>query len=312
MFTRRQFIVGAATALAAAAGSRLLLPGQGEASTQTGQPLRVALLSDTHVQSLTSPLAIPVNGKLMRAVADLRQFRPDLWLCNGDVTDHGYVGEYEAFRAIMGKAAGPGQLLVTTGNHEFYDRKATDQESLQRFRDAVPGAAPYRSRLAGPVHLVLLATERWKTAPYCPDWAWLSDEQLAWFDRVLTAHREKPTLVFLHQPLAGTVLGTEEEGNVAQEQQLRSILHRHPQVRLWFSGHTHFPLDQPGQIVTQDRCTFVALGSTFYLIKPSGKDAGASQSRLLEVFPDRVSIRVRDHARRSWFDRCEFSVALNA
>ncbi len=263
------------------------------------------------MRSASSPLALTVNSKLSQAVADLRRFQPHLWVCNGDLSDHGYAEEHAAFKEIMATAAQRDRILVNTGNHEFYDREASDAEALARFRRAYGQTQVYSSHIFGGAHIVMLGDEQWKGAPHDPDWAWLSSAQLRWFDQVLARHREKPTAVFLHQPMPNTVRGSTGEGAiVAQAKELRGILEANPQVRLWFSGHTHYPLDLKGQIVTRGRVTYIALGSTFYLIRPAGNDTEASQSRLMEIYPDKVVVKARDHARRAWLTPVEATIDL--
>jgi Icc protein len=326
MLTRRQFLVGAITALAATAGCRanLPLPRLEDEQEQGRLPVRVALLSDTHIQDPSQLSASAVNGKLARAIEDFRPLRPALWICNGDVTDHGLPGEYEAFRKIMGKYTREGDWLVTTGNHEFYDKSASDEVALTRFREAFGLDRPYNSRVVGGIHFVMLADEQWKGAPRNPDWAWLTAEQLRWFEGVLREHREKFTVVCLHQPLQDTVLGTSGGNGFAgcgQVKELKAILQQNPQVKLWLSGHTHRRLEAPGQVVRQGGVVFAALGSTFYQVMPSEaaqggrpgrsgsrRDLGASQSRLLEIWEDRVVLKARDHVRQVWLDELEVTI----
>jgi hypothetical protein len=335
MFTRRQFLIGAGAVLATVTGcSRLKMPspvGPSPADPPPAaggpRPFRIALLSDTHAQDAGAIAAVPVNGKISRAVADLTAFSPDLWLCNGDVSDHGLPGEYAAFRKILLGAAQPDQLLVTTGNHEFYDKDATDDVALRRFREMFGLPAAYTSHVAGGVHLVLLADEQWKTAPRNRDWAWITPEQLRWFEQVLAEHRTKPTAVFLHQPLQETVAWSFDGNDFAgcgQAEELRAILRQNAQVKLWFSGHTHLRIEADGQTVLKEGVTYACLGSTFYQFRPSPdvddeggwpgpggykRDLSASQSRVMEVWPDRLLVRTRDHAHQTWMDDQEIVVA---
>jgi 3',5'-cyclic AMP phosphodiesterase CpdA len=316
MLSRRHFLIGAATVLAASAtGCRLrvptpaLEPAKSPQAAEPGgeRPFRIALLSDTHCQELSPLVSAPGNAKLMRAVADFKSFKPDLWLCNGDVSDDGLPGQHEAFKRILSAVAKPDQIMVTTGNHEFYDKGTPDDVALTRFREAFGLKRAYNNRVVSGIHMVMLADEQWKTAPKNPDWAWLTPEQLNWFEQVLQEQRDKFTVVCLHQPLQETVLGSQGNNNFGgcgQVAELRAILKKNPQVKLWFSGHTHQLIELQGQSLKQGEVTFAALGSTFYLFDSSGstKNFDASESRMLEVWPDRVVLRSRNHANQAWFD----------
>ncbi|MGE5674661.1 MAG: metallophosphoesterase family protein, partial [Mycobacterium leprae] len=276
---RRRFLQVAGTVLATAAagcahislnpkgknGSSAALPGGGGAPPTTpeaGQPYRVALLSDVHLQPANSSEAGTINGKLRSAMADLDAVKPDLWLVTGDISDHGQSVELEAFRDIAAKHARPGQLLVTTGNHEFYDMKTTDDISLARFKEAFGLTQPYNSAVFGGIHYVMLADEQWKTAPTNKDWCWITDTQLQWFERVLSENRDKFTVVCSHQPLNETVSGSQGEkafGGINKAKELYALLEKNPQVKLWFSGHTHRRLEAADQTVKKGQTTFMGL-----------------------------------------------------
>lgn len=330
MFNRRQFLITAATVLATVTGCARALrrstpapnhPDQ-EAHAEGPRPLlKVALLSDPHTVASDAPTARGINGKLAEAVADYRTMKPDLWLVNGDITDRGKAAEYDAFKQIMAKVAKPEQWLVNTGNHDFYDPDASDEEELRRFKEAFGLSTPYSNRVVGDLHIVMLADERWKTAPGHREWAWLNPEQLQWFEKVLQEHKDKWTVVCLHQPLQETVFWSHGRSNTfagcGQAAELRAILKQNPQVKLWLSGHTHMGAEVPGNVVQQQGVTFVGLGSTFYQFVKSEspedqggwpsvggfkKDFGANQSRWLEVWPDKVVIRARDHVKKVWMD----------
>jgi 3',5'-cyclic AMP phosphodiesterase CpdA len=326
MFTRRNFIALGGIVLASATGAPRTAAACEAASdpdpAPPPRPVRVALLSDSHLVPAGSYFAPSINRQFAEALTDLQQIEPDLWLFNGDLTEHGYPEELAAFRALVGDR-GLQRALVTTGNHEFFDADATDQVALERFQHAFGLDRPYSSRLAAGVHFVMLADEQYKTAPRNGDWAWLTPEQLAWFEQVLAVNRGCFTVVCLHQPLQETVSGS-RGGNAfagsGQAGALRQILKRNPQVRLWFSGHTHMELDAENQLVQQGRTLFLGLGSTCYLYTPASgsaepdspagyrKNREASQSRVLEIWPDRVAIRTRDHAAGAWLDHLEISI----
>jgi 3',5'-cyclic AMP phosphodiesterase CpdA len=323
--SRRQFLITAGTVLLAATGcARLKLPVGASpvvpAPDAGDRPFRVALLSDPHTQEAGSLSAVAVNGKLARAVADYKALKPDIWLCNGDIADTGTAAQHDAFKKVLSTVTRPEQMLVTTGNHEFYDKEASDGEELRRFTDAFGLQKPYSHRVAGGIHFVMLADEMYKQAPKNGDWAWLTPEQLRWFEQVLAENRDKFTVVCLHQPLQDTIVWSFGNNNFAgcgQISEIRAIVKKNPQVKLWLSGHTHMGAEIPGNIATKDGVAYVGLGSTFYQFTPSEapedqggwpggsgfrKDLSASESRFLEVWPDRVVVKARDHARQAWID----------
>jgi hypothetical protein len=206
-------------------------------------------------------------------------------------------------------------MLVTTGNHEFYDMQTTDDVSVKRFTDAFGQPHPYSSAVLGGIHFVMIADEQWKTATYQKDWCWITPEQLKWLDQVLEQHKALFTVLFMHQPLNETVSGSQGAnafGGTNAKQELRDLLAKHPQIKLWFSGHTHRRCEATGQVVQQGQTTFVGLGSTAYQLGTGagrGRDVNACQSRLLEIYPDKVRVRTRDHAAAAWQDDLELNIA---
>ncbi|HWI51164.1 MAG TPA: metallophosphoesterase [Symbiobacteriaceae bacterium] len=326
MIDRRRFLTASASVLAAlVAGCARTTPRKAiaippapaphpDAGVPVAErPIRVALMSDIHLQPEESGLAKTINVKFARAVEDLKGMEPDLWVTNGDIADHGVSEELEAYKRIMSKVAPPDRMLMTTGNHEFYDMETTDDVSIGRWKQAFGVERPYTSRVFAGVHFVLLADEQWKTAPFNQDWCWITSEQLVWFEQVLAEHRDKTTIVFMHQPLNETVTGSQGArafGGTNMADPLYEILARNPQVKIWFSGHTHRRLDVAGQVVEKNGITFMGLGSTIYLLGPkpgggTGRDTEASQSRLLEIYPDKLRVLARDHTGSRWMEELE-------
>jgi len=328
MLTRRKLLHALATATAGLlAGSRPLRAlAQGSpdptslAEAGQGCRQRIALLSDPHIMAPGAPLAGLVQRKLGLALDDFARFAPDLYVINGDATDLGLPAEYAALGALLAQHAHGRPVLLNTGNHSFYDPAADDAAALARFCRFTGQLRPYRNLVRPGLHLILLSGERYKSAPQRTEWAWLSREQMDWLAGVLAEHPALPTLVCLHQPLHDSVLQSEQPNafaGVGESDALRRLLAQHPQVCLWCSGHTHITAAAPRQVVRQDGVTFAALGSTFYLGRtpaeaegPATGDHSASESRWLEVYPDRLRLRVRDHRAQAWLTELDLDLPL--
>ncbi|HLO02820.1 MAG TPA: metallophosphoesterase [Symbiobacteriaceae bacterium] len=319
---RRDFLTAtavAATAILTGCTKGLPTPPPPPEEESGERPVRVLLLSDPHTQDGRYSLTA---GKLRDALNDYKALKPDLLVVNGDVTDRGLVGEYETFfdcvKSVLGAKL---PVTITTGNHEFYDKDATDETEIARFLKASGRQTPYSALKVAGVHFVLLATEMWKTAPKNPDWAWLSQAQLEWFAQTLAANKDLFTIVLLHQPLQETLLWSHGGNNFAgsgQVAELKAILAKHPQVKLWLSGHTHQRIEAEAAKVQIGQTRFLGLGSTAYQIYLSEggqareRDWEASQSRLLEIWPDRVEIKSRDHQAKRWLDQVALTLPKKA
>ncbi len=328
MIDRRAFLIGAATVLASATGCSKVLPKPPDVvepappQEEGPRPLRVALLSDPHAEAEDSAMYGAITGKFADAVQDYKSLKPDLWLVNGDIANNGLQSEMAAVKKIIAKVAKPEQLMVNTGNHDFYDKDATDEEELKRFRTTFGLEQAYSNRVAGGLHFVMLADEQYKSAKGPRDWAWITPAQLRWFEQVLAEHRDKLTVVCLHQPLQDTVIwshGGNDFAGCGQAKELRAILQKHPQVKLWFSGHTHMGAEIPGNVSRQGNVTFAGVGSTYYQFVPSSapeaaeyggfvKSVKVNQSRMLEVWPEKVVVRTRDHIAKAWMTDLDFEV----
>jgi hypothetical protein len=270
----------------------------------------VALLSDLHLHEKKSILSRVFNYKFERVIEDLRmpEFpnnRPDYWVINGDICDYGLEGELQAFLDIIGQKdtkIDRERLLVTTGNHEFLkEGTPAGKALLEKWQQTFGSQQLYSSRDIGgkhhPVHFVLLANEHRSDgkAPLC----WITYEQIEWLRRDLEENKHKDTVVFMHQPLTNTVYPAKSGSGlcVAQEQELRTILRQHPQVMLWFSGHTHCLLG-PWEEWKEHGVTYVGLAATSYVPNPehglSEDDVNRCQYRVLEIYDHELVVRTRN------------------
>lgn len=320
---RREFLAAAAATATAVLTGCTAAPTTPAPTPEAGEsgprPVRVLLLSDPHTQEGRHSLTA---AKLRDALDEYKALKPDLLIVNGDVTDRGYVAEYETFfESVRSSLGAKLPIAITTGNHEFYDKEASDETELARFLAASGQKTPYSALKVAGVHFVLLATEMWKTAPKNPEWSWLTPAQLEWFEQTLAANRDIFTIVLLHQPLQDTVIwshGGNDFGGSGQVKELKAILAKNPQVKLWLSGHTHQRIEAESNTAQIGETRFLSLGSTAYQIyldangQAKDRDWEASQSRLLEIWPDRIELKSRDHQAKQWLDQVALTLPKQA
>jgi 3',5'-cyclic-AMP phosphodiesterase len=293
--------------------------------------LQIAVLTDLHIQDPKhSRYANYFNEKTKLAIQDVISLDPDIVLIVGDVTNHGYKEEYEIAKSLLRPFYNKQiPVYVTMGNHEFYNPKLTNEQARSLFLSEFQLRTPYQNIVKDNIHLVVLSPEYLAGRGASRDWARISATQLTWFENVLRQHQDKTTLVFLHQPLNNTVEQSQYEDWIARTVQtdaLLEIVRENPQVKCWFSGHTHAPLTERNQIVFRHGIWFFGGASTYYTndIEPingnrsgpylgKGKkkyDFHASQSRFIRVDKDKIIVQARDHQRRNWIKGLEHTVPI--
>jgi 3',5'-cyclic AMP phosphodiesterase CpdA len=235
---------------------------------------------------------------------------------NGDLTE-GRPQDYQLLRSIyLRNAFVP--LYPTMGNHDYYyqwfNKEWDDKRAQETFRNAFQLERVYYDRFENGVHLIFLAPEEYmKNREAMGEGAWLSDEQIKWFEKTLLSSKA-PTFVFLHQHLDDTVFKEDLRPGVAQSKQLKKIARKHPQV-IWFSGHSHINAESPTELVKKDGVLYVGTSTVYKPIDVSDKplpgyepranlflkDAPEkSQSRFVDVYKDRIVIRTRNHHLGAW------------
>lgn len=297
----------------------LVAPFQSSVTTVNAERprLSIAVFSDLHITASEIIGADIPTYKFKNALVDLRRLRPDLLVINGDLSMNGRPKDYDLIKELLAKEVPALPMYPTMGNHDYYhaweNPEWNDDRSKETFQSKFALDKLYYDRYVRGVHLIFLSPEQ-----YMPrqkeigEAAWLSPEQVAWFEKTLLAST-MPTVVFLHQPLDGTVYQGFPIGTV-QAKELLAIAQKHPQV-FWLSSHTHISPESPTEMVERDNMIFASTGSvwrpwdrlTSYFPgarKRNGiyyhTDPLKSQSRYLNVYDDRVEILVRNHHTHSW------------
>ncbi|MHA6534012.1 metallophosphoesterase family protein [Paenibacillus sp. BAC0078] len=283
------------------------------------QPLLTfQIITDTHI---TADPTHEYNLNFERALHDLAVHAQGSSgiMHIGDITDHGFMEEYEEVHRILQlyQTELP-EIRYTLGNHDVGLGHWESRLAMYTSCMGMPG--PYHDHWIGGYHFIFLGTEEG-----LPTFCHLSDEQLRWLDLKLGERQEsgqsmeelsmseRPVFLFLHQPLKDTVAGSlesQEWYGVTQDQDLRSILSKHPQTLL-FTGHTHWELEVDNTMYpgNGETATMFNAASVAYLWTNADEHKTGSQGFYVEVYRDRVLVKGRDFTSGSWIESAQYEVA---
>jgi 3',5'-cyclic AMP phosphodiesterase CpdA len=192
--------------------------------------------------------------------------------------------------------------LFAIGNHDYWNG-LSEEEAQKRFLKETGMDSIYYHKVIKGYHFIILGPENGLTEGY------YSKEQIKWLGEQLEQAEKddpkKPIFVFLHQPMKNTVFGS-EWGTEINGELLYNTLKEYPQV-INFSGHTHYPLDDPRTIHQKD-FTSVGTSSVSYMWTEAGYLQGElppgcekiSQGLIVEVYKNKVVIKRRDFHKNDW------------
>ncbi len=230
-------------------------------------------MSDTHSDT----------GKTAKAVTDAVNNNASAIVLSGDITNLGDSGEYDSIRNAIDSVKDHPPVYYAMGNHE-YDWQSNFNVAKNRFiqKAGIPEEKVYYHREIQDYDFIFLGFDK-KPANY----AYMSDEQLAWFESTLAENAvpDKPIFVFTHNPIHQTVSKSYSSDNynenLVQEQKFRNILEKYPQVILT-TGHLHDDTKIQGNMYTN---SFTALRDGAVL---------NNQAMIFDVYKDKVHIKGRD------------------
>jgi 3',5'-cyclic-AMP phosphodiesterase len=268
-----------------------------------------------HLSILTDPHLPGANMKEQEQVIQTMNSWNDLdmVISLGDLCqDRGTEEEYASVKEFFSKLKKPHYPVV--GNHDYiYDTllspkgkriKAapTEREArLNKFRETFGLKTVFYSREVGRYALVFLSTDH-----LAGELTEMSSQQMDWLRSELQKNNKKPTIIFFHAPLQGTLRNYNKTVNtpsrIAQpSESIRDVLRGNPQVFLWVSGHTHTsPQEESfasGINVYEKRITN---------IHNTNMNRETIWTNSLFLYPDRIIIKTYDHKKGAWlpdFDR---------
>ncbi|TVX79546.1 phosphatase [Peribacillus simplex] len=259
------------------------------------------VISDVHIlKSGTTDLQ-----KWGSALHQLNELVPkqDALVVVGDLTENGYIEEYDRFMSIYDIQKQPKAVsMIAIGNHDYWNGLSVI-DSQKRFIEKTGMESIYYHKVVKGYHFIVLGTEDGKTE------GTFSVKQIEWLGEQLklanTDDPKKPIFVFHHQPIKGTIYGS-EWGFSANKDLFYDTLKEYPQV-ITFSGHTHYPLDEPRTIHQKDFTTLATASLKNMWVEagyiqgelPKGAET-FSQGLIVEVHGDKVFIHRRDFTQNDW------------
>lgn len=259
------------------------------------------VISDVHIlKSGTTDLQ-----KWGSALHQLNELVPkqDALVVVGDLTEYGYVEEYDRFMSIYNiKKQQKAVSMIAIGNHDYWNGLSVI-DSQKRFIEKTGMESIYYHKVVKGYHFIVLGTEDGKTE------GTFSVKQIEWLGEQLKLANaddpKKPIFVFHHQPIKGTIYGS-EWGFSENRDLFYDTLKEYPQV-ITFSGHTHYPLDEPRTIHQKDFTTLATASLKNMWVEagyiqgelPKGAET-FSQGLIVEVHGDKVFIHRRDFTQNDW------------
>lgn len=311
-FTRRKFLEGTTKVAGLSLGMALVNPmssltvfaddgGKEKEDDRRKPDLVFPVISDVHIKK-TGTKDIQ---KFSHTLHQLNEIVPkqDAFVIIGDLTDNGFTEEYDRFMSVYhtGKQS-QAVSMMAIGNHDYWNGLSV-ADAQKRFLEKTGMDSIYFHKVIKGFHFIVLGTEDGKTE------GTFSIKQIKWLSEKLKLAKaddpKKPIFVFHHQPIKETIYGS-EWGFSENRDLFYDTLKEFPQA-ITFSGHTHYPLDDP-RIIHQKDFTTVGTSTGSYLWLDAGRIQGEvpdgaeflNQALIVEVYNNKVIIKRRDIHNNDW------------
>jgi 3',5'-cyclic AMP phosphodiesterase CpdA len=227
---------------------------------------------------------------------------PALHLQIGDATESGTAGEDELALDFLDRLPGPWATVL--GNHDILRNRRTAAEWAKAY-----GRRSQNFALElGFARLIVVGPERTDPGPRAGR---LSRATLEFLDRQLEK-ADGDCWIACHWPLFRTVMGDPRlhftsdmtTFHAKPDDRIRATLLRHPNAKVWLSGHTHSPLSAPGLIrrTRLDRRRSIVAINTSALVGIGRRRNPRAPlcSLFLTHRQGGIEVRCRDHRAGRW------------
>ncbi|GEM_PF-245468 len=305
-----------------------------------GCKLSFAAISDIHLDEKASFIS---DGMLGLGFMDMDKAvdRLDAVTFVGDITNHGYIGQWDIFANSVANHDISDRLFVIAGNHDTWGPNRDDFENPEdgvlptfiKYNKSISGRDiqnMYYSDIVNGYYFICLGSEYDSTCAY------VSDTQLEWFagEMEKASRTGLPIFVFFHQPINGTHglpynwgLDKEDpadEGGIGeQSDKVVAILKKYDNV-FYLSGHIHAGFKNEGN------STIVDYASVEYMKNDNGNNItlinlpcfanpdvirGAHMANgcgwVIEAYEGKVLLRARNFGAGTWLTKYDVTVNLD-
>ncbi|HEY0455275.1 MAG TPA: metallophosphoesterase [Verrucomicrobiae bacterium] len=209
---------------------------------QEARPVRIALLSDPHVNRSTNAEERLFRGRFDRAIAMVNTSKVDLVVITGDLTQDEKGDELEDFLAEIKKIKPP--VLYVSGNHDLGNKiipgkgGTVSKERVARFEEKL-GPCFFSKTIAG-VRVIGIAS------PIMGSGFQREKDMWNFLDKELAKPDGRPTIVISHYPVF--IKSPDEPGGDYWDMEPEPRAHllkllRHAGVKTMLSGHLHRDLE---------------------------------------------------------------------
>jgi Icc protein len=194
----------------------------------------IAQISDLHLVSEGARCyLVDTNELARRAVNAINRLktRPDAVIVSGDIIDTAKSADYAVAQDILERLEMP--FFPVSGNHDLSAGLKTTFSGHPLSASPVPDRLCYGADI-GAIRLVTLDS----SVPRAPHGE-LSDAQLSFLDRELSAANERPAVIAVHHPPIATGNRSMDRFGLREPSKLAAVVGRHPNVLRILCGHCH-------------------------------------------------------------------------
>jgi hypothetical protein len=283
-------------------------------------------LGDLHYSD-QSEWQVHHTPRMRRMFRDLRQLwgqerRPAFCISPGDIVEMAEPGHYQLACQQLRLNLDPVPFYPGLGNHEFFTHGGESMAELLEYFSTFWSQAPRYYWTHSGVLCIMLDVVGYPRPV-------LTRDALFFLEIALAKHPQHIAIIFAHCPLYSTVLAREPVSDLdynslepffslENSAEVRAILARHTNARLYISGHTHTGWQAPSLVVTENLgghpVTHINLSSPWYTGRHHGAkwqedeqsfDYRADQpdhvaSFAVHVSREQIHLRLRDHDTGSW------------
>lgn len=292
-----------------------------EDNLKKNEYFRIVVLGDPHLPSKhIKPKDKNKKEKIVAAknsvIEDINSWEDvNLVVAVGDVTAlTGSDDEYNFAKEFFSRLKV--DFLPIAGNHDFLYKTNSGKSSLNRAtkKEATEKLKKFESLFNLESISYTKEISNYLLVFLSPDTVYnynveLSNKSLLYLKKILEQNKEKPTIIFFHAPLEGTLLidNSPNRNNKAAQpaSRIRKILKDNKQVFLWVSGHTHTPVTDKSY-----NANFNLYNNQVLNIHNADMDRSKIWTNSIYLYKDKVLIKTYDHKAKKWIDDLERTIPL--